>query len=276
MKNINKQLAEINITLKLGNKNLVKFGDELFKIAKSTNQGFNNVAQAAMEFSKQGLGVKETVRRTRDALILTRISGLNTKESIKQLTNIINSFKKLNTTKIINKLSAVDAKFAVSTKDLANAVARVGNSAQDVKVNFDKLLGLIAIVQEKTGRGGKITGNAIKTMLIRLQRPEILTNLRRMGISIYDPDNNPRPVIDILIDLAKVYSTLTEQNKMVVGAGIGGIYQINTFRAILLDLNDPNGIYYRSLKTIENARDEAGKISQGINSTLKKIKKHKK
>jgi len=84
---------------------LDKFGNSLFDIAKNTGQSFDVVAVAATELSRQGLGLEETLRRTQDALILTRLSGLDTASAVEALTATINSFNKagLDSTTIISK-----------------------------------------------------------------------------------------------------------------------------------------------------------------------------
>lgn len=42
--------------------------------------------------------------------------------------------------KIINGFAKVDAKFAVSSKELAEAVKRVGQSTQEASVSLDNLI----------------------------------------------------------------------------------------------------------------------------------------
>ena len=73
---VEKALTDINTILGASTKNLASFGDSLFKIANVTGQSFNVVAEAANEFARQGLGMEQTLKRTQDALILTRISGM--------------------------------------------------------------------------------------------------------------------------------------------------------------------------------------------------------
>ena len=158
---VQKSLTDINVILNVSSKSLATFGSGLFNIAKDTAQSFNTVAVAATEFSRQGLGLEETLKRTRDALILTRLSGLDTVASVEALTATINSFSNaaLDSTTIINKLANVDAAFAVSSRDLAEAIKRVGSSAKDAGVDFDELLGIVTSVQQTTARGGAVIGN---------------------------------------------------------------------------------------------------------------------
>ena len=67
---VQKSLTDINVILNVSTKTLSQFGSNLFDIAKNTGQSFDVVAQAATELSRQGLGLEETLKRTRDSLIL--------------------------------------------------------------------------------------------------------------------------------------------------------------------------------------------------------------
>ena len=72
---------------------------------QNTAQGFNVVAEAALEFSRQGLTMEETLRRTNDALILTRLTSLKATEAVSGLTAAVNAFGSagLTTKEIIDK-----------------------------------------------------------------------------------------------------------------------------------------------------------------------------
>ena len=173
---VEKSLKDINVILQATDKNLKKFGSDLFKIASDTGQSFRVAAEAATELARQGLGTAETLKRTRDALILTRLSGMDAAEAVNALTAALNTFTKvgLDSTAIINKLANVDAAFAVSSEDLAKALGRVGSSAVSAGVNLDQLLAIVTTAQQKTARGGAVIGNSFKTIFTRIQRPRVI------------------------------------------------------------------------------------------------------
>ena len=89
--------------------------------------------------------MEETLKRTKDALILARLSGLDAAEAVNALTAALNTFTRvgLDSTTIINKLANVDAAFAVSSEDLAKALGRVGSSAVSAGVDLDQLLAIV-------------------------------------------------------------------------------------------------------------------------------------
>jgi len=268
--NVQKSLTDINVILNTTTSGLAKFGADLFDIAKSTGQGFNEVAAAATELARQGLGVEETLKRTRDALILTRLSGLDTISSVEALTATINSFNKtaLDSTTIVNKLANVDSSFAVSSADLAEAIKRVGTSAQDAGVGFDELLAVVTSVQQTTARGGAVIGNSLKTIFTRIERPEVLSQLQALGIGVRDLEGNTLPAIQILKQLSTTFDTLSDAQKSQVAETVGGVFQINILKAALGDLGKEYSIYQNALNTATSATDQALKRNQALNETL--------
>jgi TP901 family phage tail tape measure protein len=267
---VQKALQDINVILNAGTSSLKNFGAELFNIAKDTGQSFDVVAKAATELSRQGLGIEQTLKRTSDALILTRLSGLDTVSSVEALTAAINSFNNsaLDSTQIVNKLAAVDAGFAVSSGDLAEAIKRVGSSAEDAGVSFDQLIAIVTSAQQITSRGGSVIGNSLKTIFTRLQRPKVLDDLEAIGVVTRDQEGNIRPLIQILSDLSKSYENLSGVQKSSIAETVGGVFQINILKAALGDLNSEYSIYSRALAASTGATDEAIQRNEQLNQTL--------
>ena len=117
---VEKKLVEINTIFGATDKVFARFRESVFQVAKNTGQAFDIVADGAAELARQGLSAEETAKRLNAALILTRVSGLDSVSSVNALTAAINGFTSasLDATTIVNKLVAVDTAFAVSAKDL--------------------------------------------------------------------------------------------------------------------------------------------------------------
>ena len=162
---VEKAMMDVNVVMNASVKTLDQFGKGMFKVARETAQSFDVVAEAATELARQGLGMEQTLQRTKDALILTRLTGMNAADSVKSLTAAVNSFNKEGATsaKIVNTMAKVDAAYAVSSEDLAKAIGRVGASAQSAGVNMNELMAITTAVQQRTARGGAVIGNAFKT-----------------------------------------------------------------------------------------------------------------
>ena len=267
---VEKSLADINVILNVSSDNLEKFGNQLFRIANSTGQSFYDVAEAATELSRQGLTVEQTLTRTRDALILTRLSGMGATESVEALTAALNSFSRvaITSTELINKMAAVDAAFAVSSADLAEAVKRVGSSAQEAGLDIDQLMAIVTSAQQITARGGAVIGNSFKTIFTRIQRPRVITALEELGVQVRAIDGNIRPAMQILNELAKTYDHLTQSQQAQIAELLGGVFQVNVLKAAIRDLGKEFSLYESALDISNKATDEATRRNAQLNKTV--------
>lgn len=266
---VQKSLQDINVILNVSTSQLQKFGGELFNIAKNTGQSFDAVAAAATEFSRQGLGVAETLKRTNEALILARLSGLDTVKSVEALTAAVNSFasQAVTATEVVNKFATVDAAFAVSSADLAEAIARVGSSAAQSGVSLNELIAIVTAAQQTTARGGAVIGNSFKTIFTRLQRTKVVSLLESLGVETVGAGGELKSTIDLLQDLGRVYDTLGTQQQAYVAEQVGGVFQINILKAALADLGKEYSIYNSALEISSTATDQAIKRNEELNKT---------
>ena len=266
---VQKSLQDINVILNVSNSELTKFGGGLFKVAKDTGQSFAAVAEAATEFSRQGLGMTETLKRTKDALILTRLSGLDTVKSVESLTAAINSFasQAVTATEIVNKFANVDAAFAVSSADLAEGIARVGSSAASSGIQLDQLIALITSAQQTTARGGKVIGNSFKTIFTRLNRSKTVDLMESLGLETRGADGRLNGQINLLKQLAQTYDTLGQTQQAYVAEQVGGVFQINVLKALFGDLTREVSIYDSALEVSKNTATEAYDRNEKLNET---------
>ena len=149
---VEKNLADINRILNLSVGSLQKFSTQLFDISRNTATSFDQVSKAALEFSRQGLSFNEVLRRTGDALTLVRLTGIDAGKAVSDLTAAVNGFARegLNTNEILNKVVAVEQRFAVSARDITEALSRAGQSALEAGADFNQLNALVATAQQTT------------------------------------------------------------------------------------------------------------------------------
>jgi TP901 family phage tail tape measure protein len=266
---INKDLVELNTFLGQSTAQVNKFGKEIFSVAKRTASDFKTVAEAAKEFARQGLSTQETLERTNSALILSRISGLGFAEAVTSITTAINTFNKsaIDSEQIVNKLIAVDTRFAVSSNQIAQALSRVGSSAQESGLSLDQLIATVTAVQQVTGRGGSVIGNSLKTIFTRIRRPEVIEQLQSIGVTVKDQNGALLDGITVLQNYANATKNLSQIEKSRTAELLGGVFQINQLQAIIRDLTSANSIYASSLKISENASDDAIKKNNQLNQS---------
>ena len=266
---VEKAMADVNVVMNVSVKTLDQFGKGMFKVAKETAQSFDTVSEAAVELARQGLGMEKTLARTKDALILTRLTGMNAADSVKTLTAAVNSFNKEGVTsaQVINRMAKVDAAFAVSSEDLAKSISRVGSSAIDAGVNLNQLMAITTAVQQKTARGGAVIGNAFKTIFTRIQRSDVQKKLKDIGVAL-TKDGKLLDGVTILQNLSRSFDTLSKAQQASVGESVAGVFQINILKAAMSDLVNVNSEYAKSLKIANAATNEAYVRNEQLNQTL--------
>lgn len=251
-------------SLKRAGVSIDELGNRLFQIAKDTGQSFKTVGEAALEFSRQGLEVQDTLSRTKDALVLTRLSGLDAVASVEALTAAYNTFKGQvsGTNEILQKLVAVDNASAASMADLAQGIQRVGSIAQTVGQNIDEVVASIAVLQEATARGGSVIGNSLKTILERSQRLENLQLFESLGVDTTF-EGKVRPTIQLLQDLSKVVNDPAfTGSKTGILRQLAGNFQINQLSAFSDVLNEIGNNQSRYTELVTKSANDSSEATQ--------------
>lgn len=268
---VEKSLVEISTVLNKTGSELDKFGQDIFNVAKNTGKSFDEVAKGALELARQGLSAEDTLARLNDALILSRLSGLDAAQSVEGLTAAFNSFKSsgITTAEILNKVVAAAQKYSVSEKDIIEGLKRSASVANLAGVSFEELAAVITAVQEKTARGGAVIGNAFKTIFSRIQDKGLLSDLDNMGVAVKDlATGEVLPALKILESLAKKMEGLSQIEKADIAEKVAGGYQLDKLLAALSDLSDKASVTTGALKEMGEAGNSAYKKNAILNQTL--------
>jgi len=221
-----------NRVFQLSANGLIDFSRNLFDIAQNTNSSFDDVAEVAREFSKKELETEEVLTRTKSALLLMKSAGLSIKNSVELLTLTIELFNKdnLDSTKIINKLEEVDRVFSISANDLGEALVRSGKAAEEAGITITELTNMIEKAQRVTSRGGAAIGNALKTVLSRLETPLVRSQFVFSGVEWGISEKISSG--ELLHRIAKTYKEGNTLQKQYIAETLGGVYQANVVAAL--------------------------------------------
>ena len=267
---VEKSLKDIQVVMEATDEAMKSFGDGLFDVARNTATSFDLVAASATELARQGLSSEETLARVNSALILSRLSGLDTVKSTETLTAAINSFNKegISHEEVVNRMANVDAAFAVSSADLAEAISRAGAVAQSAGVSFNELSAIVTAVQQRTARGGSVIGNGFKSIFTRIKRSGVREALEEIGVATTKNDGSFRSSIAILKDYAQVYKGLSDAQKASTSEQIAGVFQIQNLQALIQDLSGDYSVYEKALSVANNTTDQAIQRNDALNQTL--------
>ena len=267
---VEKQMTSINSILRQTSGELDKFKKTIFDVARTTEQSFDTVAEAALELSRQGLKAEVVIKRLNDSLILSRLSGLGASEAVAGLTAAINSFRKegVSSAEVLNKLSAAAISAAVSERDLIEGIKRSGSVATQAGVSLNELVGVISAVQERTARGGAVIGNSFKTIFTRIQSLDKLKTMQDLGVQVTDASGQVLSATKLIQNLGSAINTLPDAKKLQIAENLVGKFQIAPFLAILDDYNSKTSTAIRITEVSQNATREAYERNVALNKTL--------
>jgi TP901 family phage tail tape measure protein len=268
---VEKSLTEIKIVGDETFSNLNKTSAGLFSTAKQLGVSYKDAADATLEFARQGKGLSDSLNASKAALALTRTAGISATEAVMGLTSAVNAFGRGAEAYIeyANKMSSVSDAFAVNNKDLIEGMSRSASVAQEAGVSFEELTAFITTLQEKTGRGGAVIGNALKTIFTRIKNPEIIKDLQELGVTIQDNvTGNFLPATKILQNLANEFQSFDKNIRNNILLKVGGGFQVDKFSAIMNDIKDSSGTFQRAFQlAASNNGDILGRVTK-LNQTI--------
>lgn len=215
------------------------FDDMLSSSIEMSKELGNNLAEvnkAIIGFARQGFGAEESLAMAKTAIVASNVSELTADEAMENLTAIMVQFniEADKSISIVDKLNEVDNNFAITTKNLADATAKGGATAQTFGVTLEEMIGHVTAIGVATRESGTIVGNSLKTIYSRITTMDGAVDiLDSVGVSTKGLDGEMRSVSDILEDLHGKWDGLSKSQQQNIGVTIAGRNQLSRFLAFM-------------------------------------------
>ncbi len=160
----------------------------------STTLGTNSgdLIKSAVTLRQAGLSARET-KQALEALAKTTLSP--TFDSLSNTTEgviaILAQFKQGTAAleKQLGSISKVSADYAVESSDLVEAIRRMGGAFISAGGNLNELLATFTSVRATTRESAESISTGLRTIIARMQSPEVTDKLKEYGIQLYDTKN---------------------------------------------------------------------------------------
>lgn len=225
------------------------------------------VAEGATEWLRQGRSAAETSTLIEQSMILSKVGAMSADEATKNLTSTMRGFKLEveDVAGVVDRLTALDLKAAVTSADLATAAARTASSANLAGVGLDKLLGYITVVEETTQKSAETIGESFKTIFARMGNVKLgklldddgedLSDTEKIlssfGIALRENNDQFREFDDVLDEVAAKWSDFTNVEQSAIATTIAGTRQRENFLVLMEN-------YGKALEYTGVAADSAG------------------
>lgn len=226
--------------------------------------------RAAKTFAQIGANPQDVVSLSRAALVGQVGAGLEPQQATELLIaarNVTN--ERVQPMDILDRISNIEARYAVSAQDLSEGVMRVGSLATQLQPGtmggvdaLDTVIGAVTTIVERTRISGNQAATALRFMVSRLSAPDVSRDLQeRFGIRLAgDTPNQLRPLQDILAEIAEKYQGLLKTNSVQASellTTFAGARQANVGAALLGNFDRAMQISAESSRSFGDAQDRA-------------------
>jgi len=221
--------------------------------AKEFGQPIRSVIDSMRVFAQQGLSQEEVIDRARTSQIAANVTTLNASDATEAITAAMKIYGRegQGTLRFLDSWSQVEARHAITSKGLAQALMKAAAVAKTSGVTFDELNAIITGIGETSRQTGKEIGTSLRFMFRRIQAQKGPTALGAVGVPVIGEEGDLRKAFNILGDLAGKWGELTNAQRLSIAQAIGGRRHYNSL-IILMDHWDD------ALDTLEDSVNSKG------------------
>lgn len=238
--------------------------------------------KAAVIFAQQGKSVSEVIKLTRTAMIGSQVLGADVETTVENITAAMKAFdiSADSSINIIDKLINVERNFAVTSKNLADAIKVVGPTANQMGISIDALVGDVTAVVEVTRKSGSEAARGLQFIYARLlttgakvvqQVAKVPIHLDEQGKATTALTNTYRSATDILDDVAARWNSLTNKEKLSIAQNVASKRQLVVFMALMQNYDASLRARIASLSAAGDAERAFGIIQDTLSFKLKAL-----
>lgn len=157
MKELDKAFTDIQLVTGDTKEGTAQLAQEYNQLAKEMGATTLEVAEGAGEWLRQGKTTEETTELLKASMTLSKVGAIESSQATELLTSSLNGYKleAQDAISVVDKISSIDLAAATSSYELATALSRTANSANDANVGFDKLLAMIGTTSSVTRKSAE-------------------------------------------------------------------------------------------------------------------------
>lgn len=255
-------MATLSITMNTTKQGLQQMKEAIQQTAIATGSSIDQVSAAAKVYANMNETMDSIMAKSKSAIELSNVSGLDTKDTTDSIHAIINEFNLANqdvtktSTHIADSLVNISANMAMDfgsgINEITKGIQQVGSVAQSTgKMTVEQTEAMIGAIVEKTRLGGPQVGNAIRTIMARVYQSKSIDSdvsaedmsktskmLSQLGVSVNDKTTGSfKNFSTILQEVANKEKNMTDSQKSAINEQMSGIRQVNILSSALESMN---------------------------------------
>lgn len=228
VRELDKVITDIAVVTDMTQKDLWAQMDSYSSLAQQYGTTIKGVYEVSQLYYQQGLKTNEVMKLTEQTLVMAKVSGLDYAKATDYMTVAVRGFsmEMSEAQKVTDVYSALAAKTATDTTELATAMSKVASGAASVGSSFESTSAMLATMISVTREAPENLGSALKSIVSRFGElksdPTTLVDsegealslnnvdkaLQSVGISLHDVNGQFRDFDDVIMELAEKWNTI--------------------------------------------------------------------
>lgn len=306
---LDKALTEMSKVSDASRSSLERYARASFDVADAVGTTSKQLQDSTADFLRIGESMDEAAESAKAANVLLNVSEFdNINEATDALISMSAAFKDLSKTEINDVLNKLGNNFAVSTDGLATALQASASALKTAQNDFYEAAALVTAGNTITQDPNKV-GTGLRTIALRLTGTEaakqqladlgedvddfVVTTTSKMdqqiknltktqdtlGVSLLDMNGNYRSTYEILLDIAKVWDKIAEEDKKTGNNRQNALLEMmagknrsNILASILQNPEVLEDAYKQALDSAGSAQEELEKYLDSIEGRTTKLK----
>jgi TP901 family phage tail tape measure protein len=174
----------------------------------------------------------------------------------------------------LGAINKVSADFAVESDDLIDVVRRVGGVFKSSGGSLNELLAIFTSIRATTRESAESIGTALKTIFVRIQRPQTLKYLKDLGVDLVDLEGKFVGPLKATELLNKAFANLEQGDPkfIQIAEELGGYRQIGKVIPLLQQYAVAQKALLSAQKGEGSLNEDAIKAQQSLANKIVKVK----
>lgn len=257
-------LTQISIVTGTSGSALRSFANDASETAKAVGSTTSAIISSTETYARLGYSLTDSLNLADITARYANVAGVDTESATAALTSVMKGFNidPSNMELVVDKLVKVGQEYAISAGELGDALQRGGAALAAGGATFDEAISILAAGNAAVQNADTV-GNAMKTVSARIRSAKseliemgeevddlVLSSSKYRGeikalsgVEIMKDANTYKSVYEILVEIAKVYDSLSDINKAQLLEDLGGKRNAQVIASIITNLQDLQGSY---------------------------------
>jgi TP901 family phage tail tape measure protein len=204
-------------------------------LAKQMSVTTQEIANASVEFYRQGLSDQQVMERLQATTKYAKISNMDFNESAKILTATVNSMG-IEIGKASDIFAYIGDATASGADEVGRSIQKMGGTADALNIPLEKAASWVGTLSAKTREGAEEIGNSLKAIMARYQQlrergfseedgmavNQVAKALGEVNIQIMDSEGNFRNFATVMDELGAKWESLSNREQAYIATSFAG------------------------------------------------------